>query len=289
MEAETDQDENDTQEEGEVETEEEPVEKATTEPEDDEAFLESQKGKSIPFPAFQKKYSKWKERHRTAEERAAAAEKKLAEMEKSGTITGEEKVKLQRLMDVFGHFDQAAKNKPWLAQALMSLGQGKEPDWKVLHQALGGHLEAAPNIDPRFAQQLEETQARVREMETAALAREFEAHVTRENAEIAKILDDDDGLMDVLNEWAEKLAPETGTIADLPNRVEMAKRLAAWADKRTQRTLKKQIPTKPKSGLDLGAGKGAAASAKAERKGTMPEFGTEEWLQELSARAGLTQ
>lgn len=259
---------------------------------DDEAFLESQQGKPVPLQAFQKKYKKWKERNSASESRALKAEAALAELQKNGQLGGEDKARLQRLMTVFGHFDQAAKSNPWLAQHLMELGQGKATDWRALHQALGKHLEAAPKIDPLLAQQLEQQGAQIREMQTASLAREFEAHVTRENAEIATLLGgEDDGLMDTLNAWAEKLAPEDGGIADLPDRVGMAKALLAWADKRTQRTLKKQTPTKPRAGMGLEAGKGRAAAADPNGGGKAPRLAddVEGFLAHVLNSAGIQQ
>jgi hypothetical protein len=261
---------------------------AGAEPEDDEAFLESQKGKSIPYPAFQKKYAKWKERHSAAEQKAAQAEAKLAEMVKKGELSNEDRVKFQRAMAVFEHYDRAARQKPWLAQVLMSLGQGKEPDWQAIQQALADHLKATPNMDPRIVQQLEETQARVREMETQALTKEIEAHMSRENEEITKILGEDgQDLREMLDEMAEKLVPENGTLQDLPNRVAMAKRIKAWADTQVQRTLKKQIPSKPRT--DLNAGNGNAAPAKTKSTGPLPEAGTEEWMAEVLRRGGLSE
>ena len=245
--------------------------------EDDERFLESNNGKAIPFPAFQKKYTKWKSR--TAEKEAEAAKiRSEFEAYKKSAPAPEQVQRLEALTKVFGNLDQAAKQNPWLTDVLLALGRGEQPNWHNFAKALDEHVKALPTTDPLLIQQIKQLEARQESFEHERFVSSVESHLSKENEEIRKLIGDDESLWKILNDQASSMVPEKGDIKDLPNRVEMAKRIMTWADSFHQKKLKAQIPPANRTKPDLHAGKGLPATAKTTDEDEVPKIGTEEWI-----------
>lgn len=271
--------EEETHEEGSEEEAEEEAgkEKAEAGADDEDAFSEGQSGKAIPYSAFKKKLEKWKGRLTEAEAKALKAQTEF-EAYRKGQPGPELVEQLKTYQKVFGNLDQAVVSNPFLKNALLALGRGEQPDWNDLHQALSKHVEALPKSDPTVLRKTQELEDRLRTFESQQFTSTVREHLQRENEEIRKIVGDDEAAFDILNEIAEKLAPEKGDLKDLPDRVALAKRLFGFADGYHKAKLGKMVPPAGRTKPDLRTGKGlGAGSPKKEEE--MPPYGTNEWFE----------
>lgn len=241
----------------------------------DEEFLNRNKGRAIPYSAFQKKYQKWKERETKAIEQARKLQDEFEGYKRSAQSTPEQAEQFKRFQFVFGNLDKAASSRPWLTQALLAMGRGEEPDWRALNQALAEHVKTLPQGDPVLARQVQELYERQQAFEQERFSGSIQSHVQRENEEIRKLLGDDQVAWRMLNQIAAESVPERGDVTNLPNRVEIAKQILAWSEKRAQAQLKARVPAKPAAKAGIRAGNGPAA--RSERNDDPPEPGTEEY------------
>jgi hypothetical protein len=236
---------------------------------EDEQFLEANAGKAIPYSAFQKKYQKWKKRHEEAVRQADEYRKKF---ESAGTRADSDPASLEKLKrydSVFGNYVDASKRYPWLEGVLLELGQGKDPDWKVLNEALGKHLSASqPTTDPRLFKQIEELQAFKNKQENEAQVGSFQRQLDQEDLQIRKTYGEEvnDEFFELVNSIAAgqaSMLPPNAPVTAYPNRVEIAKRVNALMKTRLEASLKKQIPVAQKrANVNLNNGRGPAGAEK---------------------------
>lgn len=273
---ETSLDENEGEDEPEAEEQEAEDNNADEEDsESDDEFLTQNKGRNIPYSAFQKKYQKWKGREAKALEEAKKLRDEFDAYKRGAQATPEQLATFKRLEAVFGNFDKAATSKPWLLDALMAMGRGEEPNWRALNEALSKHVETLPQGDPVLAKQVQELVERQQRFEEERFSSSIRDHVAKEDSEIRKLIGDDKTAWRMLNQIAAESVPERGDVSHLPNRVEIAKQIVAWAEARNQAVLKTRVPAKPAAKAAINAGRGP--SGRADTSGDPPEPGTEEY------------
>lgn len=252
--------------------------------EDDEKFLEANRGQSIPYPAFQKKYEKWKKRLADTE---GKLKKELAEAiqkgQGSGSFNADQIARFQRIDSLFGTIDQKVKGKPFLEKLLVQLGQGKDPDLRELHSALAAHLENMPTVDPVVAQRIAEMEAWKEQVEFRDEVGSWERERDTQIGEIKrKYPDMDDGVISLARKMAAGIAanlPDNAPRSAYPKLTDIADELSAMISRGVEADRKKQVPrngkTAPVGPTSAGAAPGAVKS-KMPLSGT-PEFA--EWLQ----------
>lgn len=264
--------------------------KASTDEEDDEQFLEQNKGsKSIPYSAFQKKYQKWKSRHAEADKKARELEARIAQLSSGQANSPQDLARLKRYEEIFGKYIEASKTAPWLEDVLLKLGQGSEPDWNQVNQALVAWNQARPGSDPRLAREVETIKAQLEEQRQAERVSYWERHRANEDEAIRKELGEE--VNDKFLEMVDKIAigqaaglSDDAPASAFPNRVEIAKQLAGYARSNVEKALAKQIPANgKKAGANLNNGRGPAAQAKTK----IPVPGTQEFMDAMQDDAFL--
>lgn len=261
-----------------------------SEEDDDEAYLKANAGKAIPYPAFQKKYQKWKKRHAEAIAKAQELERRYAEASQRPALDPKLEAKYKRYEEVFGNYIEGAKRMPWIEDVLLKLGQGQDPDLKMLHDALGKHLQSAqPTTDPRIFKQIEELQSFRQKQEEEAKVTQYQRHLDQEDVKIRATYGDaaDEQFLNLVNQIAAgqaSLLPDDAPASAYPNRLEIAKQVDAFLKTRVNGVLKKQIPPQQKrSGVALNNGRGPAAGV----KNKLPVPGSQEWMDAIQDDAFL--
>ena len=242
----------------------EPDEDADDDPDDSPAPRDA-KGKLIPEATLQKILKKKLRKHKEKMAAEAALRTKLAgdfeSYKKTTTLTPEVVKKFQGLETVFGRFNEAANTRPWVMELLWALGSGAEPDLKKVAAALQQELAGnAPRTDPAISRQLAEMQ---KEVQAAKAMREDEEqfrqivpHLAKENAIVDKLLPLGSAQRKLLDEMAARMTPERGTLADLPDRVALARQIRGLSKATVQAELGKRLP-KPgaaRAGVKVGRG-----------------------------------
>jgi len=254
---------------------------------EDDRFLRENKGKGISEKVFKKKLRKFKERLAAKEaEWADKHGKVIGEFDgykKTTTLTPEAIQKYKGLDTVFGRFNEAVEAKPWLKPLLWALGSGDELTPEILtglQQELGQEIKSPTRIDPTISRAQQQLQAQVAELQQDRLVNGMESTLARQNAEIKKILGDNPAAWKLVNELAVKMAPERGTLADMPDRVALARQVAGLSKASVQAELKKRIP-KPgasRSSVRMGSGPAPVRQVRGGGEEEVPDFKDREAL-----------
>lgn len=229
-------------------------------------------GKSIALPSFQKRLARWKKQNQEGEAKLSKLTAELEAARKSQPVTPEQVAHYRRLQSVFGNLDKHARSKPWLAPVLLAIGEDKEPDWAQAQKDMASYLESVPKGDPILYQQVQQLKAMQEEFQNERMTGSVESHVRAENEQISKLIGNDPTLWAMLNEQALNASGNSTDIKSLPNRVKMAERMLAWAKDYSKKQMKSAIPTPAAKKAGLQVGRGAAATASAEKDDENEEF-----------------
>lgn len=258
---------------------------------EDEEFLKANNGRAIPYTAFQKKYQKWKKREADAIAKAQEFERKLAEQATRPAGDPQTTEELKRYKEVFGNYIEASKRMPWLESALLELGQGKDPDFKALQEALGKHLTSAqPSIPPALLNKIQALEQFQQTQQTEAKVAHYTRTLDQEDVQIRSKFKDvaDENFMAMVNNIAAgqaSLLPDNAPESAYPNRIKIAEQVNALIKSRLEGELKKQVaPAARRAGADLGHGRGPAGQAAVK----MPVPGSQEWFDYISSEEGLS-
>lgn len=241
---------------------------------------EPEKGKAIPYEAFKKKNEKWKKRY-------AEAEKRIKELEERGKpvegLSAEDNTRYQNLQRIFGNLTNGAKSAPFIEDVLVSLAEGKAPDWNKVSQALTEWNQNRPTVDPRVEQKLQELDEFKRNFQLQQEAREWSEQLSGEVSSIKTRFgsDVDDTFIEEVKRIAAgeaAMLPENSPKSAYPSLTKIAERIysqrKAWLDAK----LKSQTKVAPKkSGANLNNGNGPAAS----KKFKMPDPTSQEFVEKM--------
>lgn len=251
-------------------------------------------GQKLPW--FEKRLSRWNtaQTGRDAKIKDLDAknkdlESKLSARVEAGAIPPEVQADYDRLKSIVGNLDKTAAGKTWLQGILRDMASGKEPDWEGTEKQLSEWRKALPGMNPAVVAQMQRLEQQVAAMGDARVQDTVDAHITRENTEIAKLLQkavgDDREEFEFLYSTVQDLALSAGNklakmerLEDLPSRVAITKRLLASRDRSIQAALKARLPkTQEVARAAVRAGAGTAAGAGKGAAQSMPLVGSRAW------------
>ena len=119
-------------------------------------------------------------------------------------------------------------------------------------------------------------------MQEERQAQGIESHIANENRQIVKILAGNSAALKLLDEVALRMIPERGTLADMPDRVALARQIAGLSKASVQAELKKRVAKPGQRGVGVRVGNGVAPSNGGGRRAAadeeeVPKAGTDEF------------
>jgi len=250
---------------------------------DPDELLKLNQGRAIPYEVFKQKNEKWKAQK-------AEFEKKLADVQVERAAAGKDPLspeqieKFRRLDGVFGNVQKGLQGLGFLDQAFATFAQGKTPDLKALHEALGKHLETMPTGDPRIHQQLTEIQTWREQMEMKAATETWARTRDEQIGEIKKKYPDfDDAAIKLVRRIASgeaALLPDNAPATAFPKLTEIADALNGMVQARIAADRKAQIPKPNRAALPkASAGAGGPGGGQAAFK--VYPFGSSEYFEAM--------
>lgn len=198
--------------------------------------------KPIPVKSWLAQKKKFSERVRAAEARAQEYETKL---KAAAASEGLDPAQYKAYKAYIGKLQSAAKGDAILQHMLAAIENDLTPDYRTLAPAVEARVKALPNADPAMQAELRRMQEVTARLEHQSNVAGFKERRQEEQAEIKALFKEaaDDHFMATLDSITTALVkalPEEAFKTAVPNRVEIAKMLMTYGEKRVKGLLKNQ-------------------------------------------------